>query len=368
MNSTDIDLLQRDEKKHIYDVIFEVALGFMATTFLWAIICIPIWENYKGNWVNYYSVIANMVFFILMIIYFIYLSHWVHIRVPLYIILSIISVLYYLNNVHRFFPIVDFIKAFIIYSSLSKHESILYLYNSIENLVGNSFYEALLTWIIIDVPIQLWENEQDKKWEASVKYVYHSILNQILIFHLANADNKQVAVINTKLNNVSVDDYHSEIPFQTIIHQRLDDRQRDHNLTFYFQNMIAAMSPEVGDRAVGDLIPLYITNKSNTKINTSKPKCPIHYERIEAFCKKKIKCYSRKIWRVNYLWLHLKITDKKNTVFTSLLQKQKQYKALLSLLKQIHLNPNNLNKRGYLKRLYSLEAIFERSTIINGNF
>lgn len=280
MNYTEIDLLQYKDKK---DPILKCSLSLLAAFLLWSIILIRIWSNYNGNWLNYYQATSYMVFFVIMVFWAVYISHQLNLRVPLYSILAIISMLVYLNGVNQRIPVLDMVTAFIIRATTfpGYQEKILDAFYDMKAYIGDSFYEALLTWVIIDVPFQIIENDQERKWETSVKYVYHSISNQILFLASMNADISTIHIQNNQ----------------------------------------------------------------------------VHDDKIESFCKKRIKQYSRKL----LLCRNNSPSSKRN------LQTKEQYERLLFLLQEIHSNPHDLDGRKYLKLLYETEAIFMRSKIINSS-
>ena len=91
-----------------------------------------------------------------------------------------------------------------------------------------------------------------------------------------------------------------------------------------------------------NISPVYIQNNQ------------VHCSKIEAFCKKRIKSYSRRLFFA-----------KENTPsYETDSQIKEQYERLLFLLEHIRSNPDHLDGHEYLKLLYEAEAIFKRSKII----
>lgn len=276
MNNTEIDLLQFKENKNTF---VKCMRALCYSIFIWFVITIGIWINYNGNWLNFYQATSYMVTFIVMLFFTIYITHYLNLRFVTYIILCVFSVLMYLDGVNDKIPIIDTLAKFLINLSISPQQA-MKDYEDAKFFIGNSYYEALLTWVIIDVPFQMWETKRLKDWETSVKNVYHAISNQILFL-----------LLNPDINKIYV--------------------------------------------------------QSNQ----------IHCDKIESFCEKKIKSYSRK----------LLFSTKKSSSYETYLQIKEQYKSLLSLLQNIRTNSNHLDGNEYLKLLYEADAIFKRSKIICGD-
>ena len=270
------DLLQLEEKKN--DNIPKMLLSILIAFILWAVINICIWKNYTGNWMNYYETTSKMVFFLIMILLAIYDSYFLNMRIPLYIILFFCSILIYLNGVNNRIPVIDIITTYII--NIVSDQGGVTLVSFMKDFTGKSFYEALLTWIILDVPFQILENKKYKEWETTVKYVYHSIFCQIQFLISINYDNKKIHI----------------------------------------------------------------------------QKNQIQFGKIESFCIKRIRRYSRR----------LSIYPKKLPLSKEYLQNKEEYEHLLKLIRIISLNPDHLDGHEYLKLLYEAEAIFKDSRIIRG--
>lgn len=203
MNNTEIDLFQFRESKNSFTKCLQAIIYAFVT---WLDITLFIWFRYTGNWLNYYQATSYMVMFIVMIFFAIYITHYLNFRFITYIILGIFSILFYLNGVNSKIPIIDIIVGFLIKIS-NNPQNAAAEYENVKFLIGDSLYEALLTWVIIDVPFQMWENKQYKEWETSVKYVYHTISNQIMFFELSNHNTSAIHVQNNKVHCKKIESF-----------------------------------------------------------------------------------------------------------------------------------------------------------------
>lgn len=205
MPNTEKDLLKLKDTKNS---ILKLSLATLIIIVVWKFIISNIWKNYGSNYQGFYSATSSMVFFVIAIFYIVYISHQLNLRVIIYSILAVFSIFVYLNGVNRYISIdTSALIAYLYYNSRGIGKLITHILLFLNEYTGDSFYEALLTWVIIDVPVQIWENKVNKEWETSVKYVYYSISNQIMFFSLIDSDINALQIQNNQSYNKKIESF-----------------------------------------------------------------------------------------------------------------------------------------------------------------